>query len=113
MWLVQGLLRLADKPAVCAIAIQQYMYSLFVQLPIAAAACVSPLHVLLPSCLQEDTATPLIAFGVTAVAFIVAAAFAVAYAGTGSIWSGLLLHMLLQLWFVLLLFHMALLMLMA
>ena len=43
------------------------------------------LHVLLPSCLQEDTATPLVAFDVTATAFIVAAAFAVAYACTAAI----------------------------
>ncbi len=42
------------------------------------------LHVLLPSCLQEDTATLLVAVGVGAIAFVVAAAFVVAYAGTAA-----------------------------
>lgn len=62
---------------------------LCVQLPIAAAAaCANALHMLLASCLQEDTATPLIAFGVTAIACIVAAIFAVAYAGTAALGQG-------------------------
>ncbi len=42
------------------------------------------LNVLLPLRVQEDIATPLVAFGVTAIACIVAAAFAVAYAGTAA-----------------------------
>ncbi len=45
------------------------------------------LHMLLPSCVQvscKDTATPFVAFGVIAVACVVAAAFAVAYAGTAA-----------------------------
>ena len=36
-------------------------------------------------CYQENTATPLAAFDVTAIACIVAAAFAVAYAGTAAL----------------------------
>ena len=42
------------------------------------------LNVLLPLRVQEDIATPLVAFGVTAIACIVPAAFAVAYAGTAA-----------------------------
>ena len=70
------------------------------------------LHVLLPSCLQGNTATLLIVFGVGAIAFIVAAAFVVAYAGTAAYGQGCCCICYCNCVFVLLLLHMALLMLM-